>query len=512
VPVVSTGPTRLELAGLAATLVLAALLRFRDLASRGTWDGDQGHDMLTWLGMVRDGTIPLLGPPTSIGDFHHGALYYYLLAPFAAIGGGLDPTPVVAGIALAGTAAVGVTWWLARAIGGPVAALVAGLVFAVSATAIEGSTFIWNPNLIALSSAIALACAWRARSGGRAAWWLGAAAGTAVTMQCHVLGIILLPVVVALWLADLGARSGDGRRGVLLAGVGGAALIAISYVPLAVHELTTGFSELGAALEYLREGGVEATLDPVTRLIVVTIRTIAWPLVGLFIDALPLAVAATALVIASAVVRSIRAADPERRGARWLGAGLAWSVVALSFAAGSLTTVVRALPVDHYHAFVDPLVIVIAALGIAAMYLRAVPGRVTAIVVTGALVAWNLAIAPPAVHPDGGYGKALAAAERVRSTTGVRPVAVVGLPEFKPRDGLLYPLTVLGADLVEPGGPSLPADTWLVVMCDDRFHEAIGARCGGAAEDGAATGGVLVDRFEAHPDRWVSVYAPSTLA
>ena len=29
--------------------------------------------------LVRDGVVPLLGPPTSIGDVHHGALYYYLL-------------------------------------------------------------------------------------------------------------------------------------------------------------------------------------------------------------------------------------------------------------------------------------------------------------------------------------------------------------------------------------------------------------------------------------------------
>jgi hypothetical protein len=491
---------------------VAAVLRFRDLATRGTWEGDQGHDMLTWLGMIRDGAIPLLGPPTSIGDFHHGALYYYLLAPAAAVGGGLEPVTVVAGIALAGTAAVGVTWWLARAIGGPIAALVAGLTFAVSASAIESSTFIWNPNLIALSSAVALACAWQARSGGRSAWWLGAAAGTAVTMQCHVLGIILLPVVGGFWLAEVRGGAGEARRGALRAGLAGIVLIAIAYVPLAINELTSGFSETTAALDYLREGGTGTTLDPVSRLLVVGIRTIAWPLVGLFIDALPLAVAATALVVAAAVQRSLRAQDPERRGARWFGASLAWSVLALSFAAASLTTVVRALPVDHYHAFVDPIVIVLAALGIAAAYRRNVLGRAAAVIVTAGLVAWNLAITPPAVHPDGGYPRALETAARVRASTGDRPIAVVGLPEIKPRDGLLYPLTVLGADLIEPDSPTLPPDTWIVVMCDDRFHEAIGARCDGTAENAAAAGGVLIDRFEAQPSRWVSVYAPSTLA
>ena len=55
-----------------------------------------------------------------------------------------------------------VTWWLARSIGGPVAGLVAGLAMAVSASAVDESTFIWNPNLIALSSSVALAGAWYA--------------------------------------------------------------------------------------------------------------------------------------------------------------------------------------------------------------------------------------------------------------------------------------------------------------------------------------------------------------
>jgi hypothetical protein len=29
-----------------------------DLATRGTWDGDQGHDMLMLRALVRDGIVP----------------------------------------------------------------------------------------------------------------------------------------------------------------------------------------------------------------------------------------------------------------------------------------------------------------------------------------------------------------------------------------------------------------------------------------------------------------------
>ena len=132
----SAGDTTLELLGLVAIVGLAVLLRFHDLASRGTWDSDQGHDMIVLEGFVRSGIWPLLGPPTSIGDFHHGALYYYLLAPSAWLGGG-DPAWVVGEIALSGVAAVAVTWWLARSMAGPLAGLTAALLPARRAASIQ---------------------------------------------------------------------------------------------------------------------------------------------------------------------------------------------------------------------------------------------------------------------------------------------------------------------------------------------------------------------------------------
>jgi len=238
-------PLALDRLALPALLVLAALLRLPNLATRGTWDGDQGHDMLVLRTFVRDGTLPLLGPPTSIGDVHHGAWYYYLLSPAAALTGGDSPLAVVAVIALAGVAAVGVVWWLGRSVGGPITGAVAALAMAASAAAVDESTFIWNPNLIALSTAIALAGAWKAWSGSDRRWWLVAAAGTAITLQCHVLGVALLPVVAAPFVLDARRR----RLGGVSPGV--VAIIVIAYLPLVVNELTTGFSEAEAAAAYI---------------------------------------------------------------------------------------------------------------------------------------------------------------------------------------------------------------------------------------------------------------------
>lgn len=511
----------------AGLLLLAAALRLPDLATRGTWDADQGHDMLVLRTFVRDGVVPLLGPPTSIGDVHHGALYYYLLTPAAALTGGDSPLAVVLVIALAGIAAVGVTWWLAQAIGGPVAGLVAGLAMAISPAAIDESTFIWNPNLIGLSSAIALAGAWHAWTTRRARWWLLAAGGTAVTMQCHVLGVTLLPVIAALLVADFRGRGrGAERRTVVRAGLAGLAIIAIAFVPLVINELTTNFSEVNAALAYIRSGSDGSEQGPLIRFLIVGLRVVSWPLVGLILDSFAAAVIATVVVIAIAIWRSRAAPGTEQLAARWLGLGLLWSVIALTFISPSLASVARGLPNDHYHAFADPMVFVLVGLAAGALWrarpasedVRVRPGRILAVAGVAVLAAWSATHQLPAVHPDGGFAAAEAAAARIEAGSGGQPIQLKSLPDFKSVEAYAYPLVrggrsvAFGAEVSEAvlrrdGGTGAPAQ--LIAICDVLFEHLLGAPCGGPAEAGIAPGGTdeqLIDRFSPAPGRVISIY------
>jgi 4-amino-4-deoxy-L-arabinose transferase-like glycosyltransferase len=505
-------------------LVIAALLRLPNLAARGTWDSDQGHDMLVLRQFVQDGVIPLLGPPTSIGDVHHGALYYYLLAPAAFLTGGDSPLAVVLVIALAGIAAVLVTWWLARDIAGPVAGVVAGLGMAISASAVDESTFIWNPNLIALSSAIALAGAWRAWSTGRPRWWLVAGIGTAITMQCHVLGVTLLPIVAAPFVADARRRTVAGeRRRVINNGLGALAIIVLAFVPLAIHELTTNFSEVQAALAYLRDGSDPNALNPVLRFFVIGIRVASWPLSGLITDAPIAALVATVVVIGFAILAATRGDLGERQATRWLGLGLVWTAAFLTFASPSLATVVPGLPNDHYHAFADPMVFTILGIGAALLWRSRsavagaaertsaiTPGRVLVVVLVVAFLGFNLVRQPPAVHPDGGFPAADAAAQRIIAAGG-NELTLRSIPDFKSTEAYAYPLVRAGASVnVDTGsGPVTDAVGSLVVVCDSLFETVVGAPCGGSAEATVAPPeqyGDPVDRFEAAPGRTISIY------
>ncbi len=493
-----------DLAVLAGVVLIAALLRLPGLAERGGWDSDQGVDMATLQAFVTHGVVPLLGPQTSIGNVHHGALYYYLLSPAAIPGGGTDPTAVVLWIALAGIVAVGVAWWVGRAMGGPVAGLVAGLLAATSATAVGGSTFIWNPNLLPLAAALAIAFGWRAWTSHDARWWLAAGAAQAVVQQAHLLGIVALPALMALWLDDL-RRAPDRRGSIVRWGLAAGVVIALGYLPLLVHEVGSGFDQTRAALDYLRAGGDASGPGFAFRLFFVPLRVAAWPLVGLVTDAPAVAVIAVVGAVALVGWRVMASRGEEATATRWLAGWVVSSTLLLTLFISSLATVTP-LPVDHYHAFVDPAVIVLVALGAAALWKRDQVGRGLAVVGVTALVAWNLGTQPPAVAANGDWPAARAAAARLEPELRDVPTALLDVPPFKPVTAYSYPLGLLGITPVD-----VSAARRVVVICDDLFEHVVGAACRGPAEAAAldragVVGPVLLDRFEPAPGRTISVY------
>jgi len=520
---------------LGSLLVFAAAVRLVGLQARGAFDGDQGHDMLTLLRLVRDGTLPLLGPPTSVGDFHHGAAYYYLLAPIAWLFGP-DPTAVVGFLAVLGTAAVGLTWWLTRAIGGRAAGLMAGLLLAVSPAAIDESTFIWNPSPIPFFAILALAAAWRGHQTGRRGWWVVAVAASGMVVQLHVLGVVFVPVVLAFGIAEWrrARRSGDGSRArETLLGLGvGILLLAALFIPLLVHELQSGFGETRNAVAYFTaaappagQGGV---LDPFERLVFTILRVIGWPLVGLITSAPFAAIVLVSLAVVLGTWRFIVARGEERLAVRWLGLTVAWSALALTFLAPSLQTVVAGLPNDHYHAFLDPVVIVLLALGFRAVAagsgLETGVDRTARLVVAGivlAIVAVDVSRWPPLTEPNGGWSAARAAGTRIAAASPDALFDVRGLPLFKTAEGIGFPIVAAGRDAViatdeaSAGRPAQGGST-IVIVCDRLFESILGARCGGPAEAafmaripglGTTTASpILVEVFDASPRTSISIY------
>jgi 4-amino-4-deoxy-L-arabinose transferase-like glycosyltransferase len=523
------GLTRFDALALATVLIVAALLRLPGLAQRGTFDSDQGHDMLSLAALTRDGVVPLLGPKTSVGEFHHGAFYYFLLAPAAAVSDD-DPVVVTGWLALIGIAAVALTWWLARSIAGPLAGFLAGLVLAVSPAAIEESTFIWNPNPIPLFAVLALAAAWRGRETGHARWWAVAVGAAGAVAQLHVLGLVFFVAIFVLALLEL-RRDRATWRGI----VGGLVIVGLLFTPLAIHELTEGFLESRLILDYLATGGTE-TRDPAFSVLFTLLRIVGWPIVGVVTD-VPIAAALVLAAFLGLVAWfDLVARGPARVALWWLVGVLAWSAVALALTAPGLQTVVAGLPNDHYHASIDPVVAILFGVSIAALLGRGLDAwraRRAATVVPRGLLAGAVGVAAlvailgvevsrfPAPDPNGGWAAAQIAGTRIVDRLQGQPMEIVSLPSFKSADGIAFPIVEAVRRL-----PASSASTsmGIVIVCDRLLQSQIGAKCGGPAEDrfmfgeGAAvpnpSTGVtpsthsLIDRFDASPRTAISVYLP----
>jgi 4-amino-4-deoxy-L-arabinose transferase-like glycosyltransferase len=527
--------TTFDRLSLLAVVAMAAVLRIPGIDARGQFDADQGHDMATLVAFTRDGVVPLLGPRTSVGEFHHGALYYYLLAPSAAVSGG-DPVAVTLFIALLGIGAVALTWWLGRSIGGrvagPVAGLVAGTLLAVSPGAIEESTFIWNPNPIGFFAVLSIAAAWKAWRSGRAGWWALAIASAGAVTQLHVVGVVFLVAMLGIGLVEMRRD-----RGVAAGVLTGLLIVGLLFLPLLLYELESGFSETRAVIAYL-SSDTGALGDPVSALALTLLRVIGWPLVGLVTDVPLLAGVVLAVTIGVLVLGLRMAGGAEATGLRWLVGILVFSTIALAFVAPSLQRVVAGLPNDHYHAFLDPIVVLVLAVPAGHAFSRASaawrdrrrPLALVAMLIVGvgvaALELTALSRKPAHVDPEGGWPAAQAAGERIVRVTNGADILLAGLPDFKLPDAIGFPIEHAGGEIVTfvdlMGYPDLPA--MQVVVCDRLFEDAIGLPCGGPAEDAFvasltetysgpdAAPPALVDRFDvlapgnASPRTSVSIY------
>ena len=211
--------------------------------------------------------------------------------------------------------------------------------------------------------------------------------------------------------------------------------------------------------------------------------------------------------------------------------------------APSLATVTPGLPNDHYHAFLDPLVLAVAGVGPrapggrgrgrpsepgprpgrehrgrgrgcrgrdragAVVRRSALAGGLTVVLVVIGVTAW-----PPRVAEDGGWLLVDDAAARVARTAGDRPVLLDGIPPFKSADALRFPLLRNGRGCSTTPRTAPGRTRW---SCATRCSSSPSARPAevrrrtpGWPRTRRARGLRLVDRFEAGPRRVISVYAP----
>ena len=194
---------RLEFFLLFAVLLLASFLRFYRLSEYMTFLGDEGRDALIVQRVLTTFDLPLIGPPTSVGNMYLGPAYYYMMSVPMAIFW-LNPVAAAGMVALIGVGIVFLIYYLGKLWYGTFAGIIASFLYAVSPVTIIYSRSSWNPNPAPFFALIAFLALTRARLSKDFRWFGLVGIALALASQMHYLTLILIPIFGLLWLIQLG--------------------------------------------------------------------------------------------------------------------------------------------------------------------------------------------------------------------------------------------------------------------------------------------------------------------
>lgn len=193
---------KFEIIFIICLIAITAFLRLYRIDEYMTFLGDEGRDGLIIKKILVYHDIPLLGPPTSVGNMYNGPLYYYMMATSMAIWW-MNPIAAAVMIALIGTATVGLVYYLARQWFGKVAAIVSATLYALSPVNIIYSRSSWNPNPAPFFALLGILGLYLSRKTKNYLWLILTGAALAFATQMHLLSLILIPIYGLIWLNEL---------------------------------------------------------------------------------------------------------------------------------------------------------------------------------------------------------------------------------------------------------------------------------------------------------------------
>ena len=234
-------------------LLLALALRTYRLPELMQVGGDQGRDALVVEHMLRTGEAVLQGPIASIGTYHRGPAYYYLLA----IAYWLSSGNPIGGVLLSvgfDLAAIVMAFVLVRDIAGRGAGLATAALWAVSPILLLFVRSQWNPQEMIFFALLSIYAATRiARGDGR--WLLVLAPAWLIAWQLHDPALFLIPLLglILAWRWRVWVR--------LRLVVGAVTLGGLVMLPFIVQQVTHHFTDVRAMLDYLL-GGITGAGPP----------------------------------------------------------------------------------------------------------------------------------------------------------------------------------------------------------------------------------------------------------
>lgn len=182
-------------------ILLSALAwRFVNYDHRWTLSQDQARDAIIAYHALKTGELPLLGPPSSAGEFSFGPIYYWIIILLTFLTPGVINGPWI-GFTLFSTLTVVVMYYLGRVLEGHRLGLILALISSFASASVFHSVDLLNPMLIPLTTALAfLNLAIYLKRGGRI-WILmvGLAISLSISFHLQALGLLTLAFLLFLF-------------------------------------------------------------------------------------------------------------------------------------------------------------------------------------------------------------------------------------------------------------------------------------------------------------------------
>lgn len=193
---------KIEFLAILTILLVAGFFRFYKIDQYMTFLGDEGRDALMIKRILVAHDLPLLGPPTSIGNIYLGPLYYYMMAiPMGLFW--LNPVSAAVMDGVIGLLTILLIYFLGKAWFGSWAGVVGALLYAISPVTIYYSRSSWNPNPAPFFALLAMLGCYLAHKSRNFRWLILVGASVAAAVQMHYLALILIPVFGFLWIYEI---------------------------------------------------------------------------------------------------------------------------------------------------------------------------------------------------------------------------------------------------------------------------------------------------------------------
>jgi 4-amino-4-deoxy-L-arabinose transferase-like glycosyltransferase len=234
---------------LSLIILCAIFLRFINYDNRWTLSQDQARDAIIGYISLQNQTLPLVGPPSSVGNFSFGPFYYWLIVLFSLLGQGLINAPWI-GFTVLSLIPVILFYFIGKDLGDSKLGLILATVAAFASAPIFHSVDMLNPIPLIWSVSFVLFCLVKLLKKPQViyALLLGLAIGLSINFHYQAFGLLVIPLVII----ALGKFSNNKKLQIFILSFLG---VLITFIPLIIFNFQNEGKLLTNLLGFSASGG-----------------------------------------------------------------------------------------------------------------------------------------------------------------------------------------------------------------------------------------------------------------